>query len=130
PGELYLGGAQVGRGYLARPAQTAAAFVPDPFSAAPGARLYRTGDRARWLRGGVIEFLGRADRQVKVRGFRIEPGEIEAALRAHAAVRDAVVLARREGGAPARLVAWIVPADGAVDAGALRAHLADRLPPY
>ncbi|HEX9935717.1 MAG TPA: amino acid adenylation domain-containing protein, partial [Longimicrobium sp.] len=133
PGELYVGGVGVARGYLARAGQTAERFVPDPF-AADGTRLYRTGDRVRWLRGGELEFLGRVDQQVKVRGYRIEPGEIEAALRAEPSVRDAVVIARRDGAAPARLVAYVVPADPSadapIDAAALRAHLAGRLPAY
>ncbi|MFL6234488.1 MAG: amino acid adenylation domain-containing protein, partial [Thermoanaerobaculia bacterium] len=99
PGELYIGGIQVGRGYLGRPELTAERFIPDPFSAAPGARLYRTGDLARYLPDGAVDFLGRIDHQVKLRGLRIELGEIEAAIAAHAAVREAVVLVRAEGGA-------------------------------
>ncbi|HEX5869932.1 MAG TPA: amino acid adenylation domain-containing protein, partial [Longimicrobium sp.] len=125
-GELCLGGAGVARGYLGRPSATAAAFVPDPFSAAPGARMYRTGDRVR-LRGGVLEFLGRLDRQVKVRGFRVEPEEIEAALRTHPAVREAAVVLR-EGGAG--LVGYAAADPAAVDGEALRAHLAARLPAH
>jgi amino acid adenylation domain-containing protein/non-ribosomal peptide synthase protein (TIGR01720 family) len=108
-GELAVAGAGVGRGYLHEPALTAAAFVPDTFAAdgAAGGRLYLTGDLARWRSDGSLEFLGRLDHQVKIRGFRIELGEIEAVLRAHAAVREAAVLARDEGGHQ-RLVAYVV----------------------
>ncbi|HEV2735775.1 MAG TPA: amino acid adenylation domain-containing protein, partial [Longimicrobiaceae bacterium] len=131
PGELCAGGAQVARGYLGRPAQTAGAFVPDPFADAPGARMYRTGDRARWLASGELEFLGRVDRQLKVRGFRVEPGEIEAALLAHPAVREAVVVAREAAPGDRRLTAYVVGKQGAAPpADELRAHLRARLPEY
>jgi amino acid adenylation domain-containing protein len=127
PGELYLGGVQVARGYLGRPALTAERFVPDPFSRDAGARLYRTGDRARWRADGTLEFIGRLDGQVKIRGFRVEPGEIEVALRAHPAVADCAVVAREDGQGELRLVAWVV-GDAAV--AELRAHLRRSLPEH
>jgi len=128
-GELYVGGAGVARGYLNRAGLTAERFVPDPFSAEPGARLYRTGDRGRWLPEGTVEFLGRTDRQVKVRGYRIEPGEIEARLVEHAGVRDAVVEARVDAAGDRRLAAyWVGPDE--VEVERLRAHLLERLPEH
>ncbi len=123
-GELLAGGEGVARGYLGRPALTAERFVPDPFTGAPGGRLYRTGDLVRWRPDGLLEFFGRTDFQVKVRGFRIEPGEVEAALRAHPAVRDAVVVVRPGVGGESRLVAYVV---GAAEED-LRAFLRSRLP--
>ncbi|HLE84042.1 MAG TPA: amino acid adenylation domain-containing protein, partial [Thermoanaerobaculia bacterium] len=129
PGELHLGGV-LARGYLGGPAATAERFVPDAHSGRAGARLYRTGDRVRWLSGGELEFLGRLDDQLKVRGFRIEPGEIEAALRAHPRVLEAAVSAVGEGGAR-RLIGWVAPRPGdALEPEALREHLAERLPSY
>ncbi len=138
PGELLLGGAGLARGYLGRPALTAGRFVPDPFGPAgrggrEGGRLYRTGDRVRFLPDGRLEFLGRLDHQVKVRGFRIEPGEVERALRAHPSVADAVVVARGEG-ADRMLVGYLVPDPGAGSGPApmaeIRAFLGARLPDY
>jgi amino acid adenylation domain-containing protein len=130
-GELLLGGL-LARGYLGRPAATAAAFVPDPDpQAAPGSRLYRTGDRVRRREDGALEFLGRIDRQVKVRGYRIEPGEIEAALLAEPAVREAAVVAQDDAAGGKRLAAWLVPRNpqaGPPDPELLRASLRRRLP--
>ncbi|HSF41240.1 MAG TPA: amino acid adenylation domain-containing protein, partial [Thermoanaerobaculia bacterium] len=128
PGELCLAGAGLARGYLGRPGLTAERFVPDPFSPAPGARLYRTGDLVRRRPGGDLDFLGRLDHQVKIRGVRVELGEIESVLAAHPAVREAVALVRGDDG-DRRLVAWVVPADGAVpQPAALREHLRAELP--
>jgi amino acid adenylation domain-containing protein len=130
PGELCIGGPGLSRGYLNRPALTAERFVPDPFFAPePGARMYRTGDRVRRRANGEIEFLGRVDDQVKVRGFRVEPGEIEAALRAHPAVAEAAVVAREEAPGDRVLAAYVAAAPGrALSAAELREHLAARLP--
>jgi amino acid adenylation domain-containing protein len=133
PGELCLGGAGVARGYLGRADLTAERFLPDPFAAADtgGARLYRTGDLVRWLPSGELEFLGRTDRQVKVRGFRVELGEIEAALAEHPAVREAAVLAREDRPGERRLVAYVAPHAGREAAlGELRAFLERRLPEH
>lgn len=126
-GDLYLGGALLARGYAAQPAPTAERFVPDPVGGRPGARLYRTGDLALRLPDGALRFLGRSDEQVKIRGQRVEPAEISAALRGHPAVRDAHVRAVPDPFDGRRLVAYVV-ADR-VDAAHLRAHLADVLPP-
>ena len=118
-GEVYIGGAGVVRGYLDRPALTKERFLPDPFSADPAARLYRTGDRARYRPDGTIEFLGRVDHQVKLRGYRIELGEIEAVLGRHPAVREAVVVVREDTPGDQRLCAYVVPSrDGAASASA------------
>ncbi|HET7464986.1 MAG TPA: amino acid adenylation domain-containing protein, partial [Longimicrobium sp.] len=128
-GEMFVASPGVARGYLGRPALTAERFVPDPFGREPGARLYRTGDLGRWRPDGTLEFAGRADHQVKVRGFRVEPGEIAARLAEHPAVREAVVLARGEGAGETRLVAYWV-GDASPGAEVLRAHLGERLPEY
>ncbi len=129
-GELYVGGGGVARGYLGRPELTAERFLADPLAEHGGGRLYRTGDRGRYLAGGGIEYLGRGDLQVKVRGFRIELGEIEAALDQHPAVREAVVMARVDGEGDARLVAYVVAGAAALPAAELRTFLEDRLPEH
>ena len=130
-GELYIGGASVARGYLNRPALTAEKFIPNPFSDRPGARLYKTGDLARYLPDGNIEFLGRLDNQVKLRGYRIELGEIETTLEYHPAIRQAVVLAREDTPGDRRLVAYCVPHHGCIpDIRELRSFLQTKLPDY
>lgn len=131
PGELLIGGVGVARGYLNRPELSAEKFVANTISGEPGARLYKTGDRARYLPDGNIEFLGRIDDQVKIRGFRIEPGEIEAMLSRHAAVREGVVVARGDATGEKRLVAYVVPHRGRTPATAdLRSFLRSKLPEY
>ena len=131
-GEIHIGGAGVARGYLRRPELTAERFLPDPFSARPGTRIYRTGDLGRWRRDGALDFLGRTDQQVKIRGYRIEPGEIEAQLARHPDVREAAVVAREDGQAQKRLVAYVVPRSATTPPAleGLRAHLAGVLPEY
>ncbi|MEV7579172.1 amino acid adenylation domain-containing protein [Streptomyces erythrochromogenes] len=126
PGELYLAGAGVARGYHRRPAATAERFVADPFGA-PGTRMYRTGDLARWRADGLLEFLGRADEQVKVRGFRVEPGEVEAALAACPGVRQAVVAVRTAADGEKRLAGYVV---GKVSGPGVRRRLERLLPDY
>ncbi len=131
PGELYVGGAGVSRGYLGRAELTAAQYLPDPFSGKAGARMYRSGDRVRWRADGELEYVGRTDFQVKVRGFRIEPGEIEAALERHPEVRAAAVTVREDTPGASRLVGYVVPGAGATpEPAALRAYLLERLPEY
>ncbi|GAA3170785.1 MULTISPECIES: amino acid adenylation domain-containing protein [Streptomyces] len=130
PGEVYIGGDGVARGYLGRDDLTAERFLPDPFGA-PDGRLYRTGDLARWAPDGSLEFLGRIDNQVKIRGYRVELGEIEAALRRHPQVRDAVAVVREATPGNPRLYAYVVPAQpGALDSTGIRDRLAGQLPPY
>ena len=130
-GNLYVGGVGLARGYLDRPDLTADKFIPDPFSANPGARLYKTGDLARHSPDGSIEFLGRADRQVKVRGFRIELGEIEAVLNQHPAVRESVLAAEEDATGNARLVAYVVAErELALTGNELRNFLKAKLPEY
>ncbi|NOK35298.1 non-ribosomal peptide synthase/polyketide synthase, partial [Corallococcus exercitus] len=131
PGELYLGGMGLARGYLGRPDLTAERFVPHPFATEPGARLYRTGDRARWLPDGELEYLGRVDFQVKLRGFRIELGEVESVLSQSLSVREAVVVLREDSPGVKRLIAYVVPREGQeVDSASLRSHLQAKLPEY
>ncbi len=127
-GELYIGGRGVALGYHDRPALTAERFVPDPF-ADPGARMYKTGDRARWRVDGTLEHLGRIDTQVKLRGFRIELGEIEAALRVTPGITDTVVVVREDAPGQQQLVAYVV-SPGEIDRDALRTALASTLPDY
>ncbi|MET0398242.1 MAG: non-ribosomal peptide synthetase, partial [Longimicrobiaceae bacterium] len=135
-GELYIGGVGVVRGYMGRPDLTAERFLPDPHRGVAGARLYRTGDLGRRRSDGEIEFMGRADHQVKVRGYRVELGEIEAVLRTHAQVREAVVLLREDTPGQQRLVAYLVPEAGGEPAAAdravaeLRRHVGEQLPEY
>ncbi len=131
PGELHIGGTGVARGYLNRPELTAAKFIPNPFSSAPEARLYKTGDLARYLPDGNIEFLGRIDQQVKVRGFRIELGEIETALGQHPALQEVAVLARDDTPGDKHLVAYLVPRqEPAPSIAELRSFVRARLPEY
>jgi amino acid adenylation domain-containing protein len=130
-GELYIGGDCLARGYLNRPELTGRAFIPNPFSDELGTRLYRTGDIARYLPDGNLEFLGRMDHQVKIRGYRIETGEIEAALGRHPAVREVVVMAREDMPGDTRLVAYVVSGlDPATVTGELRGFLNEKLPDY
>ncbi len=130
PGELWLGGACLGRGYLGRPGLTAERFLPDPHAARPGERLYRTGDLARHRADGEVEFLGRVDEQVKVRGYRVEPGEVEAALGQLPGIRQATVTARQDGDGGRSLVAFLVADGPPLAVAELRARLLERLPEF
>ncbi|WP_204038463.1 non-ribosomal peptide synthetase, partial [Micromonospora qiuiae] len=130
-GDLYVGGHGVTRGYLNRPGLTADRFLPDPYGSESGSRLYRTGDRGRWLADGSIEFIGRSDDQVQIRGHRVEPGEIETVLRGHDGISEACVVAVRDGVSHHRLVAYIVTSPANPPSGtALRAYLDERLPAH
>jgi amino acid adenylation domain-containing protein len=131
PGELHIGGIQLARGYLNRPELTAEKFIPDPFGRSPEDRLYKTGDLARFLAGGEIEYLGRIDHQVKLRGFRIELGEIEAVIEEHAQVRQAVVTVREDRPGDKYLAAYLAPVSGReVDITNLRGHVEKKLPAF
>jgi amino acid adenylation domain-containing protein len=129
-GELYIGGAGVARGYLNRPELTASLFLSDPFSTEPGARMYRTGDLVRYLPNGNLDFLGRTDTQVKLRGYRIETGEIESVLRQHPAVTECVVVLREDQPGNRTLAAYVVRRDELLPVAELRRYLSERLPEY
>jgi len=131
PGEIYVGGAGVARGYLHHPDLTADRFIPNPFSAEPNARLYKSGDLARWNPEGQLEYLGRQDAQVKLRGYRIELGEIEAAIKQYSEIRQALIMVREDQPGDRRLVAYIVPAlNATLDTDILRGFLREKLPAY
>jgi acyl-CoA synthetase (AMP-forming)/AMP-acid ligase II len=131
PGELFIGGAGVARNYCNAPGLTAEKFVPDPFSPLAGERLYRTGDLVRFLTDGALEFLGRIDQQVKIRGLRLEPGEIETALNAYPAVQEGVVLAHVDEDGEKRLVAYLtIDAEQTLTVNSLRQFLKGRLPEH
>jgi amino acid adenylation domain-containing protein len=131
PGELYIGGDGLARGYLSQPLLTAEKFIPNPFSEVPGRRLYKTGDLARWTEDGYIEYVGRIDQQVKIRGIRIELGEVEAVLSRHPDVKQAVVITLEEVPGEKRLVAYIVPNEGqSPGVSQLRSFIREELPDY
>lgn len=130
-GEIHVGGAGVARGYLNRPELNAERFIPDPYSAFPGPRLYKSGDLARLLPNGEVEYIGRGDAQVKIHGFRIELGEVEAAIAGHERIREARVVAHTDASGAKRLVAYYVTQKGAeLPAGELSEHLTSKLPPW
>jgi hypothetical protein len=130
-GELHIGGEGLARGYLNRAELTAEKFIPNPCSDMPGARLYKTGDLAKYLPDGNLEFLGRLDQQVKLRGFRIEPGEVEVVLSQHDDVHESIVIVREDNPGDKRLVAYFTMKDGAdVKSSDLRKYLQERLPDY
>jgi len=130
-GEIYIGGIGLAQGYLKRPALTAERFVPNPFGKLGGERLYRTGDLGHWCRGGNIEYLGRIDEQIKILGYRIEPGEIESALREYPGIRDAVVVAREDSSSGKRLVAYLMPDKTSdIEVPVLREILRNKLPAH
>ncbi len=128
-GRLFIGGAGIARGYVGQPELTAERFSPDPFAGRPEARMYETGDLARWLPDGALEFLGRDDEQIKVRGYRVEPAEVESALRSHPAVSDAVIVTQPGASGDVRLIAYCATT-GAVSQEELRSHLAQWLPEF
>ncbi|TVT61140.1 AMP-binding protein, partial [Amycolatopsis rhizosphaerae] len=129
PGEIHIGGPGLARGYLGKPALTAQRFIPDPFATQPGARLYRTGDRARFQPDGTLTYLGRTDNQIQIRGFRVEPAEIENTLQKHPDIHEAVVIARQDAHAVTGLVAYVV-AEPDTEVAEVREHCARRLPDY
>ncbi len=130
PGELYIAGAGLARGYLNRPELTAERFVPDPYNESPGARMYKTGDLVRLLPDGQVEFLGRTDFQVKVRGFRIELEEIEHAIRTHPYVQDVLVVVHQDSATANSIVAYVIPEDEQLDTATVRDSIRGRLPNY
>ena len=131
PGELYIGGVGLAKGYLNRPELNAEKFIPHPWSDKPGERLYRTGDLVRFLPDGQVDFLGRVDHQIKIRGYRIEPDEIISVLNGHPAVQTSLVLAREDTPGDKRLVAYVVLNQGmSASTNALQEWLAERLPDY
>jgi len=130
PGELYLGGSALARGYLDRPELTAERFLEDPFSSEPSARMYRTGDRVKRREDGALDYLGRLDFQVKIRGFRIELGEVEAVVLEHDGVTETIVVAPEEELSGRRLVCYVIAHQDGLDTTALREHLQNRLPEY